>query len=192
MVKLTENDVDRIVELLNQDKIVAMPTDTIYGFSCLATSNKAVKTLCNLKKCSNEKLFIILVSKSYDLSKLVSLNDSIKEFVKNNTPNPVTMIVEKNPSLKLAKNFEIPTIAIRIPDNGFLQKILDKVGFMISTSCNIHGQQNLTNPTDIINTFGSLDAIVESNTANYNSSSTIVDLTTNPHKVIRQGGYIVK
>ena len=102
------------------------------------------------------------------------------------------MIVEKNPSLKLAKNFEIPTIAIRIPDNGFLQKILDKVGFMISTSCNIHGQQNLTNPTDIINTFGSLDAIVESNTANYNSSSTIVDLTTNPHKVIRQGGYIVK
>ena len=63
---------------------------------------------------------------------------------------------------------------------------------MISTSCNIHGQQNLTNTTDIINTFGSLDAIVESNTTNYNSSSTIVDLTTNPHKVIRQGRYIVK
>lgn len=192
MEKLQIEDIDKVVELLTQEKIVAMPTDTIYGFSSLATSNKAMKNLCNLKKCSDQKLFILLVSKNYDLSKLVVLNDSIKDFIKSNTPNPVTMILEKNPTVKLAKNFYAPTIAIRIPDNDYLQQILDKVGFMVSTSCNIHGQQNLTNYVDISNTFASLDAIVVSDKVNYNSSSTIVDLTSDDYKILRQGDYIIK
>ncbi len=192
MIKLTKTDIDDIVELLNNEKVVALPTDTIYGFSCLATSDTAIKKLCELKKCSDEKLFILLVSKNYDLKNLVKVNDQILEFVSNNTPNPVTMIMHKNDNVKLASNFYAPTLAIRIPDNEFLQSILNKVGFMVSTSCNVHGQKNLTTYKDIVNTFNDLDAIVESYAINYNSSSTIVDLTTKEHKILRQGGYVVK
>ena len=192
MVELKKENISEIVNLIKQEKVVALPTDTIYGFSCLPTSNKAVKKLCELKKCSDEKLFIILVSKNYDLNNLAVLNEDVKNFISNNTPNPVTMILQKNKNLKLAKNFYAPTIAIRVPDNEFLQQILSEVGFMISTSCNVHGQANLTNFKDIKNTFSNLDAIVECNLVNYNSSLTIVDLTTKDFKILRQGNYIVK
>lgn len=192
MVELKKENISEIVNLIKQEKVVALPTDTIYGFSCLPTSNKAVKKLCELKKCSDEKLFIILVSKNYDLNNLAVLNEDVKNFISNNTPNPVTMILQKNKNLKLAKNFYAPTIAIRVPDNEFLQQILSEVGFMISTSCNVHGQANLTNFKDIKNTFSNLDAIVECDLVNYNSSSTIVDLTTKDFKILRQGNYVVK
>ena len=192
MVELKKENISEIVNLIKQGKIVALPTDTIYGFSCLATSNKAVKKLCELKRCADDKLFILLVSKNYDLNNLAVLNEQTKKFISKNTPNPVTMILQKNKNLKLAKNFYSPTIAVRVPDNEFLQQILEHVGFMISTSCNVHGQANLTNFKDIKNTFSSLDAIVECNNVNYNSSSTIVDLTTLDHKILRQGNYVVK
>lgn len=192
MIKLKKDNIKEIVDLLKQGKIVAMPTDTIYGFSCLATNDSALTKLCELKQCSNEKLFIILVSKNYDLSKLAIVTDSVKEFVGSNTPNPVTMILQKQPNTKLAKSFYGSTIAVRIPNNDFLQHILSEVNFMVSTSCNVHGQANLTSDKDIINAFGSLDAIVESDGVNYRSSSTIVDLTTQERKILRQGDYVVK
>lgn len=192
MIKLTKENINEIVKQIKQEKIVALPTDTIYGFSCLATSDKSLKKLCNLKQCSDEKLFIVLVSKSYDLSKLAVVTENAKNFIQNNTPNPITMILQKQPNVKLAKNFKAPTIALRVPKDEFLQKILSEVDFMISTSCNVHGQANLNNCEDIIENFESLDAIVETNNEKNALSSTIVDLTTSNLKVLRQGDYVIK
>lgn len=192
MIKLTKDKTKEIVDLLKQEKIVALPTDTIYGFSCLATSNTALENLCKLKQCSDEKMFIILVSQSFDLSKIAIMTDNVKRFVRDNTPNPITMILQRQPDTHLAKNFNIPTIAIRIPKDEFLQKILSEVGFMVSTSCNIHGQPNLTSSRDIVDSFPTLDGIVETEEKHCSLSSTIVDLTSSELKVLRQGGYIIK
>lgn len=192
MKKLKTNDIKEIVKNLKNGEVVALPTDTIYGFSCLANDDKAVGKLCDLKQCDNAKLFIILVYKNYDLTKLIDCDNETVEFVKRNTPNPLTLIVNKNKSLKLAKNFYLPTLAIRIPKNDFLQAILKEVGFMISTSCNIHGQPNLSNFEDIEKQFPNLDCIVEEDKKNNSKPSTIVDITTPDHKIIRQGDYIVK
>lgn len=192
MIKLTKENIYEIAKLIKQEKIVALPTDTIYGFSCLATSDKALKNLCNLKQCSDEKLFIVLVSKAFDMSKLAVITDEVKNFIQKNTPNPVTMILQKQPNVKLAKNFKAPTIALRVPKDEFLQKILSEVDFMISTSCNVHGQPNLNNCKEIIENFESLDAIVETNMEGNGLSSTIVDLTTSNIKILRQGSYVIK
>lgn len=192
MIKLTKDNTKEIVDLLKQEKIVALPTDTIYGFSCLATSETALENLCRLKQCSDEKMFIILVSQSFDLSKIAIMTDDAQKFVRDNTPNPITMILQRQPNFHLAKNFNIPTIAVRIPKDEFLQKILSEVGFMVSTSCNIHGQPNLTSSRDIIDSFPTLDGIVETKEKHCSLSSTIVDLTSSELKVLRQGDYIIK
>ena len=59
---------------------------------------------------------------------------------------------------------------------------------MISTSANIHGEPNINDYTIIEKKFTSLDGVVESDTKN-NVASTIVDLTVNPYKIIRQGDF---
>lgn len=191
MKKIACDDIEAIVDVLNQDKVIAIPTDTIYGFSCLATSETAVKKIYELKRRSEQKSFIILVSKSYDLNKIVK-DKNLISFIRNNTPAPLTMIVNKSDDLKLSSSFYLPTIAIRIPDDDFLQKILAKVGYMVSTSCNIQGEPNINNFVSIEETFTSLDAIVELEEKQDTKPSTIVDLTSSPIKILRQGDYVLK
>ena len=194
MKELNKKDIDKIVQILNNGGVIALPTDTIYGFSCLATDDKAVKKICQMKQCDDAKLYIVLVSKNYDLHKLVDLSEEQNKFIKNNTPNPLTMIVNRNPNQKLAQNFYLPTIAIRIPNDEFLQAVLDKVGFMISTSSNVHGEKPINDFNIIKSEFENLDAIVQCSTKSSRAtkSSTIIDLTTPDYKILRQGDYVPK
>lgn len=189
MEKLSKNDISKIVKMLKEDKVIAMPTDTIYGFSCLATSDIAIQKIYKFKQRNNSKQFILLVSKDFDLKQLINASPEIFEFIKNNSPAPLTMIVEKNTSAKLSPSFLLPTLAIRIPDNSFLQAILKQVGFLVSTSCNLEGQPNLNNPKEIEKTFLQLDGIVVSKQESNLKPSTIVDLTKNPYEILRQGDY---
>ena len=188
---LNTEEINEIVECITSGGIIALPTDTIYGFSCLATDNNAISRLCKLKERDDGKQFILLVSSKFDLSRLVSLSEDTKRFVAEHTPNNLTMIVNKSSAVQLADIFELPTLAIRIPNNAFLEAVLEKVGYMVSTSCNLQGEPFLNDYKSIMSAFPSIDAIVKAE-SNIASPSTIVDLTSEEIKVVRQGGYIIK
>ena len=191
MAFVLEKNVKSIAERILDGEVVAIPTDTVYGFSCLATSESAISMLQNIKNETESRSYILLVHKDYDLSKLIKDKKQI-EFIKKNSPNPVSFIVNKNLDLVLAKTFSLPTIAIRIPNDEFLQSILEKVGFMISTSCNIHGEPNINNPQEIMDKFSDCNIGVLFGTVKANVSSTLVDITDEKFKILRQGEYIVK
>lgn len=190
MEVLNTMDIDKIVGYLNSGGIVSLPTDTIYGFSCLATDDTAISRLCKMKNRDDGKQFILLVSKFLELSELIDVNDNVKSFINLHTPANLTMIVNKNKYLKLADIFELPTLAIRVPDNDFIQSVLDKVGYMVSTSCNVQGEPYINDYKEIMTTFPNIDAIVVAD-SNQASPSTIVDLTGDAIKIVRQGDYII-
>jgi len=192
MYRFSKNDIDKITNSLKREEVIALPTDTIYGFSCLPTSEKALSKICKLKNRDSEKSFIVLVSSKYDISKLLSVNVKQLEFIKNNTPNPLTIIAKKNDEVKLSQKFHLPTIAIRIPNDAFLQNILNKVDIMVSTSCNLNGENYINDCNEIINNFDKLDAIVVEDNQNNSISSTIIDITSEPYKIIRQGKFVPK
>ena len=190
MEVLNTMDIDKIVGYLNSGGIVSLPTDTIYGFSCLATDDTAISRLCKMKNRDDGKQFILLVSKFLELSELIDVNDNVKSFINLHTPANLTMIVNKNKDVKLADIFELQTLAIRVPDNDFIQSVLDKVGYMVSTSCNVQGEPFINDYRGIMTAFPNIDAIVKSD-SNQASPSTIVDLTGDGIKIVRQGDYII-
>mgnify|MGYP003325880757 CR=1 FL=1 len=75
MKRLNIKQIDEIVEVITSGGIVALPTDTIYGFSCLATNNEAIKRLCSLKNRDDGKQFILLVSSKFNLNNLLDMSD---------------------------------------------------------------------------------------------------------------------
>lgn len=190
MEVLNTMDIDKIVGYLNSGGIVSLPTDTIYGFSCLATDDTAISRLCKMKNRDDGKQFILLVSKFLELSELIDFNDNVKSFINLHTPANLTMIVNKNKDVKLADIFELSTLAIRVPNNDFIQSVLDKVGYMVSTSCNVQGEPYINDYKEIMTTFPNIDAIVVAD-SNQASPSTIVDLTGDAIKIVRQGDYII-
>ena len=172
----TDAGINKIIKRLNENKIVIMPCDTIYGICALANeANK--KKLENIKKRDQSKSFIILCTKD-TARELVA--DNCPETVYNFWPAPLTVIVNS------AKKNE--RIAIRVPKNKKLEKILESVGAIYSTSVNISGEKSINDVDEIISAFSqSVDVIAYDKTSKQTEESTILDVSCYPFKIIREG-----
>ncbi|MBO7516421.1 MAG: Sua5/YciO/YrdC/YwlC family protein, partial [Spirochaetia bacterium] len=95
-------------------------------------------------------------------------------------PGPLTLIL---------KGINSPTEGIRVPDNRFIQELLEKVGEpVISTSVNYSGEQPMTSIEEIIKEFeDKVDLIVDAGVLPKSLPSTIIDLSDGTLNLVRQG-----
>lgn len=127
---------------LKDGGIIIYPTDTVWGIGCDATNENAVTKIFHIKKREESKSLVILVNNIEMLRRYVGeiptiLIDLLKEGTK-----PTTVIYE-NPK-GLAKNViaNDNTVAIRIAQDEFCQKLIKKFGKpIVSTSANISGSR---------------------------------------------------
>lgn len=178
LAEINQKDIINLVsDTLLNDGIVIIPTDTIYGFSCLP-GGKAEKRLREIKGRDAEKHFIKLTLKEF-LPELTPETPE-KRFM-DCWPGPLTLIV---PGIK-----EGTTVGIRIPDNDFLRQILEKTGTsIVSTSVNRSGMPAMNDIGEICSAFGeSTDLIVDGGKLPPSAPSTIIDITSRPFRLIRKG-----
>lgn len=130
-------EIKKAVEILKNGGIILYPTDTVWGIGCDATNVIAVKKVFKIKKRKSEKALICLIR---DLNMLkdyvIKLPDGIEKII--NDPIPTT-IVYQNPQ-GVAHNLiaEDNSLAFRIPQNEFCQKLISEFGKpIVSTSANI-------------------------------------------------------
>lgn len=136
-----KNSLNTCLNYLKQGKIVVLPTDTIYGFSCLATNLLAIEKIGKIKKRKNTS-FIILVSDYRMLKKYSHLGDRQKGLIEKHLKkrNIYSFVLE-------AKNLNKPypnkgSLAIRLPKSDFLIKLIAGLKIpIISTSLNLHKQK---------------------------------------------------
>ncbi|MEN8766029.1 MAG: L-threonylcarbamoyladenylate synthase [Polaribacter sp.] len=120
---------------------ILYPTDTVWGIGCDATNFQAITKVYQLKKRSESKSLIVLVSSLSMLKKYVSVPKSICELLKKS--NQPTTIIYENPT-GFAKNAIASdgTIAIRVVLDPFCRKLIKKFQKpIISTSANISGDE---------------------------------------------------
>ena len=135
-------EIKNSLEVLQQDKVLLYPTDTVWGIGCDATSDSAVKKIYNIKQRAESKSLIILVASVEMLQQYVPKipNTIIKLLAK--TSKPTTIIYNKPKGL--AKNVVASdnTVAIRIPENEFCIQLIKDFGKpIVSTSANISGNE---------------------------------------------------
>lgn len=155
-----EKEIIEIAAVLKQGGIIALPTDTIYGFSCNPFIKKTVLKIHQIKKRPDEKKMILLVS---DLEMLQTYLDiEIPLSVKNLWPGANTVVLPVNSKIPEYLTFEDKT-AFRIPDNLFLKTLVKYFGKpIVSTSLNVSGKECINNPDLIEQKFGSeIDMCVE-------------------------------
>jgi L-threonylcarbamoyladenylate synthase len=140
---------ENIVNALNNCKIIAVPTDTIYGLSALASDRKAIDKVYKTKNRSYEKKFILLVSDLAMAKKYAKINSKQEKYLDSVWPGPVTVILEaKKSAINLSS--EEGSIAMRNPNSKFLIDIIKKVNqAIISTSVNISNHNNLNSAREI-------------------------------------------
>ena len=138
-----ENAITKSVEVLKNGGTILYPTDTIWGIGCDATSSKAVQKILKLKNRPKDFSFIILVEKDRRISDYVEQIPEITWDLLSGFDLPVTVIYPK--AKNLAKNViaKDGTIAIRVVNDEFCQKVIAKLGKpIVSTSANITGESS--------------------------------------------------
>ena len=182
----TDQYIDLAHNALENGEVIVYPTDTLYGFGVDATNSDAIHRLNRLKG-RIQPLSIILesVEHMYDFAEF---QDEIKTEVNNLFPGAYTVLLpaESNELSPFVQNGS-PNIGIRIPDHFFpvkLVKMLEKP--IITTSINRHGNDPLNDVTQVEIDFPNVD-IFEDSSHTPSKGSTIIDFSTSPPKVIRDG-----
>ena len=148
-------NINSSVEWLNAGKILAHPTESIWGLGCDALNEEAVKLIFKIKKRDKKKNFILLVKSLESFEKyLEEINTEDKTFLDKHWPGPYTFLIKYNEKLPTHLKNASGKIAIRVSNHLPIRLLFNSFsGFMVSTSANISGQKNLQKPEEIINFF---------------------------------------
>ena len=188
--------IHKIIDILNNDGLIVVPTDTIYAF---ATSIKSQKGIERLAKIKNEKLkrsnFSLICKDLSNISKYTKPIDR-KTFrtLKSTLPGPFTFILNANNSVSKIFQTSKKEIGIRVPDHKFIKTLVEELNHpLVCSSVNDedHIIKYTTDPLAIFEKFEkNVDAVI-----NYgygkNVASTIIDLTSESPVLIRQGAGIL-
>jgi L-threonylcarbamoyladenylate synthase len=132
-----QNEVNKSLEILENQKLLLNPTDTVWGIGCDATSKDVVERIFKIIKRSESISLIILVDSIEMLQKYIpKIPDKVLNFIK--TISKPTTIIYKN-LIGLASNVIASdnTIAIRIVRQNFCNQLITRFGKpIISTSAN--------------------------------------------------------
>ena len=182
----TDQYIDLAHNALENGEVIVYPTDTLYGFGVDATNTDAIHRLNRLKG-RIKPLSIVLESVEH-MHDFAEFQGEIESEVNNLFPGAYTVLLpaESNELSPFVQNGS-PNIGVRIPDHFFPVKLVKMLGKpIITTSINRHGNDPLNDVTQVEIDFPNVD-IFEDSSHTPSKGSTIVDFSTSPPKVIRDG-----
>ncbi len=182
---LIEDSVDCLLE----GGIVALATDTVYGIAADATNPVAVERLFEIKHREKEKALVILIDSSKQLAGIAkNLTVEVRRLTEAFWPGPLTIIFKKRRG-----NFDhlgsMDSIGIRMPDHSIPLAMMQALARPLAcTSANISGHPDSYSADDVEHSFGnSLNAILDSGHLEQTPPSTVIDVTCEKYRVLRNG-----
>jgi len=177
---------DEVINLLKDGAVGFMPSDTIYGLSCVAKLAEAVERIHKLKDRDSDKPFIVLFSNPSQLNELGIESKDITKALKY-WPGKLSFITEAHRAPEWLKR-HTDSLAIRQPADINLLELIDKTGPIISTSANISGQEPANSRLQAENVFGDkLDFYVDVGQLNSLPSTIVRNDGAGGLTILRQG-----
>ena len=175
------------VEAINNNQVVGIPTETVYGIGVNPYSQEAVDKIFELKGRDEDKPLSILVSSYYDLHKL-GIVSTIPEVVELYWPGPLTIVVETTEEFAGGVGTKNPlSIGIRVPDNKLAIELLKITGPLAVTSANRSGENDITSDTEAQKIFGENVAEYLEGASLHGRGSTIIDFRVDGGEILREG-----
>ncbi len=199
MLKLSlyKNPTDKIIvealQILKKGGVVAYPTESFYALGVMINDEAALKKLYTLKKRPLEKAMPVIVGNKDVLKSVVkSIPPQAEKLIEIFWPGALTIIFDAKDDLSELLMGSKSTIAVRIPGKGFALSLAKAANFPITaTSANLSGKQPARESEKVIDYFGEhIDLIVDHGKTPGGKPSTIIDVTTTPPRVLREGSIV--
>jgi len=173
--------VDQCVSILKNNGVIAVPTDTIYGFAALVSSEQAVRRIYEIKGRSFTKPLAVSVGYVDDIFKWSKPTLTKSQLDTGDLlPGPVTLMFERDSSLPSYFNPDVTNVAIRIPNCQFMIELAQRLDQPIAlTSANFSNDPSSLHINEFQSLWSKVDLIVDAGqlASNDRRGSTIVDLS---------------
>ena len=175
-------------EVLMNDGVIAIPTDTVYGIACLAFNSKAIDRIFSIKGRDSTKALPILIGSFEQLEQIAQpINKNAKKLVTIFWPGALTIVVLRKHTLP--ENLSsYPTVGIRMPKHPWLINLIKKVGPLAATSANLSGHPEARSAQEVAEALNrKIDLIIDGGQSALTLSSTVVDCSGTEIKILREG-----
>ncbi|MCK4688171.1 MAG: threonylcarbamoyl-AMP synthase [Candidatus Lokiarchaeota archaeon] len=184
------------VENIIEGKIIAFPTNSVYGIGCDPLNLDVVERIFEIKFRDRSKGLLLLVSDFEEASKIVEFNEVAKRLADKYWPGQLTLILKrKEPNIiPLEVSAHQDTLGLRVPENKIILKILrilkekGYLGGIIGTSANYSGEPPSISGDEVVKKLLSpIDLIIDGGKSKSKTPTTIIDCTTQELKFLRIG-----
>jgi L-threonylcarbamoyladenylate synthase len=167
-------------EFLRAGGLVAFPTDTVYGIGCRVGDEAALARLFEAKRRPAEKAVPILVASLEQASQLGLEVAAARPLADRFWPGGLTLVLGGGSGSQ----------AIRVPDHPVALALIAAAGPLATSSANRSGEPEAYEANDVLIAFADtdlLDAVVDGGRVPGGTASSLVDLTADPPRLLRDG-----
>ncbi|XP_053664068.1 threonylcarbamoyl-AMP synthase [Anopheles marshallii] len=188
-----KNAIKKAVDKLQAGKVIAIPTDTVYGFACSANNPKAIRQLYDIKGRDELKPVAICVATVKQLQHCGEAEHLEEQLLEDLLQEAVTIVIKRKTTLNPMLNPEEPNIGIRIINYGFVQDVCKEFQQPIAlTSANKSSSKSTLNIREFEDLWPYLGAVFNGGQLSLSDEqrvgSTVIDLSvSNFYKIIRAG-----
>jgi L-threonylcarbamoyladenylate synthase len=179
-----------IAGTVSQNGVIVYPTDTFYGLGADCFSGQAVRRIFRLKKRPSAKGLPVLISDPAMAREIAaSIPPVFDEIASSFWPGPLTLLLHAARHLPRELVGLRQTVGVRLPAVAWLRELVDRAGApLTATSANISGEGEIASPERVIQVFRKrVELIVDGGDALGGRLSTVVDLTLDKPRLVREG-----
>lgn len=177
------------VEQLQQQAVIAYPTEAVFGLGCDPDSEEAVMRLLAFKQRPVEKGLILIAADYQQFIPYIAdheLSVTQREKMFSSWPGPVTWVLPALPQTPRWLTGRFDTLAVRVSDHPAVQELCRQFGKpLVSTSANLSGQSPCRNVEEVLRQFGDRFPVLRGETGGRLNPSEIRDIISGD--IIRQG-----
>ena len=188
---IDKNKLNVAAEAIREGKIVAFPTETVYGLGANALNSVAIERIFEAKGRPSDNPLIVHIA---DKEKLYELTESIPEkavaLMDKLWPGPLTLVFRKSSIIPSVITAGLNTVAVRMPEHPVARELIRLSEIPVAApSANVSGKPSTTTAQHVLQDLdGKIDIIVDAGSSRVGLESTVLDMTVEPPMLLRPGG----
>ena len=185
-----EATVAKAAKMLQEGKVVAIPTETVYGLAANAFKDDAVDEIFSIKGRPSDNPLIVHISNLVMLKKVAaSMPEGATELAKRFWPGPLTIVMKKTKEISDLVTCGLDTVAVRMPSQPVAAEIIERAGVPLAApSANISGKPSPTSARHVFDDLnGLVPLVVDDGVCGVGLESTVISLAGDLPTVLRPG-----
>ena len=186
----SEYEIAEAGKMIAEGKLVAFPTETVYGLGANALNEEAVHNIYLAKGRPSDNPLIVHIAEKEDIVPLVKeVTPKAKALIDAFFPAPLTIILNKSDKVGKVVSGGLDTVAVRMPKNEIARKLIKASGCPIAApSANTSGLPSPTRVKYVIDDMmGKIDGIIDGGDCEFGVESTVITLATDVPTLLRPG-----